>query len=217
MKTDSNLQSDVLAELKWWPGVDEAHIGVTAKGGVVTLSGHVAHYAEKVAAEDAAKGVYGVSGLANEIQVEMPGTHKRNDADIAETALNALKWNYAVPADKVKVIVKNGWVTLEGNVDWQYQKDAAGTAVRSLLGVSMVSNNLGIKPVLPFIDVQGKIEAAFRRNADLDARRIQVASTAGHVTLTGTVSTWAEKDAAVWAAWSAPGVNQVTSELAIVP
>ena len=161
MKTDSALQSNVLEELKWRPSVNAAHIGVTAKDGVITLTGQVAHYAEKAAAEDAVKGVYGVKGIANDIQVEMLGAHKRTDPEIVEAALGAMKWDYSIPSDKVKVIVKNGWVTLEGSVEWQYQKDAAERCVRHLMGVSMVTNKVSIKPPTKWTDVKTKIEDAF--------------------------------------------------------
>lgn len=217
MKTDSELQRDVLDELKWWPSVDAAHIGVAAKGGVVTLTGQVAHYAEKTAAEEAAKGVYGVQGTANDIMVELSGYGKRTDQDIAVAAVNALKWDFEVPEDKVKVVVKNGWVTLEGTVDWQYQKDAAERCVRFLMGVIAVANKVAIKPSAKRSDVKKEIEEAFRRNADIEARRITVGTHDGEVTLSGSVSSWAESDEVVSAAWSAPGVTSVRNDLAIAP
>lgn len=216
MKTDQQLQGDVIAELKWWPNVNAAHIGVAASSGVVTLTGQVEHYAEKAAAEEAAKAVYGCHGIANDIVVELSGsTGKHSDQDIATAALSAIKWDFEVPADKVKVIVKNGWVTLSGTVDWQYQKEAAGRCVRYLMGVTAVSNLIAIKPVAKWIEVKDKIEAAFRRNADIDARRIYVNTFDGAVTLTGSVSSWAERDEAVSAAWSAPGVSTVNDDMIV--
>jgi osmotically-inducible protein OsmY len=178
MNTDKKLQADVLEELNYWPSVNAAHIGVTAKDGVVTLTGQVAHYTEKSAAEDSAKGVYGVKGLANDIVVETPGSFKRTDQDITEAALRAIKWDFYVPDDKIKVIVKDGYVKLEGTVDWQYQKDAAARCVRYLIGVSMVTNDVKVKPTVKSDDVTGKIESAFRRNAGLEARRITVKAAA---------------------------------------
>ena len=215
MKTDTKLQSGVLTELNWWPNVNAAHIGVAANNGVITLTGQVTHYAEKTAAEDTAKGVYGVQGVANDIEVTLPGSGKHSDQDIAQAALSALKWDFEVPGDKVKVVVKDGWITLDGTVDWQYQKDAAGRCVRYLMGVKWVNNLIAIKPTAKWIDVTNKIEDAFRRNANLEARRISVSTSDGSVTLSGSVSSWPERDQAVSAAWAAPGVNSVHNELTV--
>ncbi len=217
MKTDSELKSDVQAELEWQPTVDAAHIGVAANNGVVTLTGEVAHYAEKSAAEDAAKKVYGVKAVANDIEVVLPGSLRRTDADIAAAALNSLKWDFEVPKDKVTVTVQNGWITLEGTVDWPYQKDAAQRCVRYLMGVKGVTNSIALKPKATPEGVKGKIEEAFRRHADVDARRIAVNTYNGKVTLSGSVSSWSERDEAESAAWAAPGVTCVEDQLAVVP
>jgi osmotically-inducible protein OsmY len=217
MKSDAQLQADVIEELKWWPNVNAANIGVAVKNGIVTLTGHVEHYAEKVAAEEAAKAVYGVRGIANDIDVRVPGSGKRTDTEIAEAALNALKWDFEVPEDRIKVVVKDGWVTLEGTVDWEYQKKAAERAVRYLMGVVGVTNLIKVKPAVKSVDIKAKIEDAFRRQANLDARRINVTTNDGEVILTGSVSSWAERDAAIAAAWSAPGVTSVKADIAVVP
>ena len=217
MKTDSELQTDVHNELKWWPNVNAAHVGVTAKDGVVTINGQVAHYAEKYAAEKAVRAVYGVKGIVDDIKVEVSGSGMRTDQDIAEAALNALKWDFEVPQDSVTVTVKDGWVSLEGEVHWEFQKDAAARCVRYLHGVKSVANLVLVKPSVKWIDVTKNIEEAFRRNADLEARRIHVSTDAGVVTLTGTVSSWSERNKADYAAWAAPGVRSVKDEIVVVP
>ncbi|MGD0138035.1 MAG: BON domain-containing protein [Tepidisphaeraceae bacterium] len=217
MKSDSELQNDVEAQLLWQPEVNAAHIGVAAKNGVVTLTGQVEHYAQKAAAEDAAKSVYGVKGVANDIEVQLPGSSKRTDADVASAALSALKWDYEVPDDKVTVTVRDGWVTLEGTVDWQYQKDAAERCIQYLMGVKGVTNSIIIKTKPTPEGVKVKIEDAFKRNADLDARRITVNTYNGKVTLSGSVSSWSERDEAETGARAAPGVSSVDDQLVVMP
>jgi osmotically-inducible protein OsmY len=161
---DSELQGHVLAEIKWCPSVDSAHIGVTANHGVVTLTGQVAHYTEKMAVEAAAKGVYGVKGIASEIKVHIPGSSRRTDEDVAVAAVNALKWDFEVPHDHITISVTNGLLTLEGSVDWQYQKDAAERCTRYLMGVAALSNLIAVKPTMKWVDVKDKIKDTFRRN-----------------------------------------------------
>lgn len=215
MDKELMLKQQILDELEWEPSVDAAHIGVAVTGNVATLTGSVASYMEKIAAERAVKRIAGVHGVANDIEVRPLITVTRNDTEIASAAVNALQWNIQVPHDGVKVRVAGGWVTLEGTVPFHFQKDAAEGTVRHLIGVRGVTSLVTVTPPVQPTDVKTRIEAAFRRNAELEAHGIQVAAVNGRVTLTGKVHTWAERDEAERAAWAAPGVTQVQDELRV--
>jgi osmotically-inducible protein OsmY len=217
MKDEKALQRDVLDELQWEPSVEAAGIGVTARGGVVTLTGTVPSYNEKVTAERVAKRVHGVKAVANDVEVRPPGAGERTDTDIAQAAIDALRWKTSVPDERIKVSVSRGWVTLEGEVDWHYQSESAEESVRHLLGVRGVINQVAVRPRASAADIKSRIEAAFRRSADLDAQKVRVEVHDGTVTLRGDVHSWAERQVAKRTAWSAPGVTTVEDHITITP
>jgi osmotically-inducible protein OsmY len=213
MKTDAQVQHDVIEELKWEPSVNAAHVGVEVKGGVVTLSGHVGSYAEKHDAERAAQRVAGVRALAVEIEIKLLGSSQRSDADIAHAVQNVLQWTTYLPKDSVKVMVESGYVTLSGDVDWEYQRKQAARAVCNLMGVIGVSNQIAIKPKVSVSAIKSDIEAALKRRALHDAHDISVEIRGSDVTLTGTIHSWSERELAKHSAWSTPGVLNVVDKM----
>jgi osmotically-inducible protein OsmY len=212
---DLSLRQDILDELEFQPNIDAVHIGVAVENGVVTLTGHVTNYAQKIAAERAVKSVKGVRAIAEEVDVRFPSDFVVADDTIASRTLDVISWNTEVPDDRIKVRVQAGWVTLEGEVDWQFQKEATERAVRKLSGVKGVTNLLTLKARVNAADVQRKIEDALKRNAAVEAHGIHVKVTGGTVRLEGKVHLWLERQAAEQAAWSVPGVYKVEDKLTI--
>lgn len=213
MKTDADLKRDVTAELAWDPTVDSTAIGVAAKDGVVTLTGHIDTFAQKHAAARAVRRVTGVKAIALELDVKLAPSHKRSDTDIAISAEHALKWNTLVPADRIRLVVDNGWVTLRGEVDWEFQRRTIEKAIRPLMGVVGVSNEITLRVRPVAANVSRKIEEALTRQAVREAKHIQVSVDGTTVKLTGKVHSWQERDAAQGVAWTAPGVRAVINEL----
>jgi osmotically-inducible protein OsmY len=212
---DKTLRQSIIDELNFEPSIDAANIGVAVENGVITLSGHVASYAEKIAAERAVQRVRGVKAIAQEIEVRYPDQAQRSDDEIAQRALNILKWSVQVPADSIQIKVEKGWVTLSGAVPWQYQRLAAESAVRKLSGIRAVANLIEIKPHVAASDVQRKIMDSLKRNAEVETDSIRVVVDNDKVTLEGKVKAWYERGLARRAAWSAPGVTSVVDRLTI--
>ena len=216
MKNDKDLRSDVVAELDWEPSIHAQDVGVSVLDGIVTLTGNVPSYSEKWAAEKAVKRVSGVRGVAEELKVNLSADHQRNDTDIAKSLANALDWNVSVPSGKVKTTVENGWVTLSGDVEWNYQSDAAYKAIRYLFGVKGVTNQIKIKSLsVSTTVVRSKIEDALKRGMTTESDGIKIEASGGKVTLHGKVHSWDEHDEVTRAAWSAPGVNMVENDLVV--
>jgi len=215
--TDKEIQQAVLRELDWDPLVKSTEIGVAVKDGIVTLSGFVDSYGKKYNAERAAKRIAGVKAVVNDLEVKLPTSDDRTDVDIAQSAVRALEEHATVPHDRIKITVRNGWITLEGDVEWNYQKEEAESAVRYLTGVKGVVNLVTVKPRVTPLDVRNKIEEALRRIAALDAQRVSVQVEGAKVILRGTVHSWAERDAAERAAWRAPGVAEVENLITVSP
>ena len=217
MKSDSEIKKDVEAELQWDPDVDATDIAVTVKNGVVTLAGYASSYSQKFQAERDVKRVAGVVGVANDIEVRIPALDQRPDPEIARDAVNALSTQLPFSSKNMKVTVDNGWITLEGEAEWYFQRERAEEAVRFVKGAKGVTNMIEVKPKVAPSEIKRKIEEAFKRSAEVDANNIQVETTDGQVTLKGTVHSWFEREEAERAAWAAPGVRKVEDRITVRP
>jgi osmotically-inducible protein OsmY len=215
MRSDSEIERDVREELKWDPDLNSDDIAVSVKNGVVTLTGFARSYTDRIEAETAAKRVAGVHAVANDIEVRLPAIDQRPDPDIARDAVSALSAQLPLSHDKIKTIVKDGWITLEGVVEWQYQKTTAENAVRKIKGVKGVTNVIQVKPAVQPSDIQRRIQEAFKRSAELDANRITVEAQGSEVILKGAVRSWMEREEAERVAWSAPGVTHVDDRIVV--
>jgi len=217
MRLDDDIKHDVEEELRWDPKVDATDIGVAVKKGVVSLTGFVRHYSDKFEAEAATKRVSGVVAVANDIEVRLPNIDERPDPDIARDAVAAIRAQLPLASDRIRVVVNKGFVTLEGDVEWNYQRENAERAVRRIKGVRSVINSLRVKPRADPAEIKRKIEEAFKRSATVDANRITVETSGSEVILKGTVRSWAERQDAERAAWAAPGITVVDNRLVISP
>jgi osmotically-inducible protein OsmY len=217
MRTDAQLQQDVVEELNWEPSINSTHIDVAVKDGVVTLTGYVSSFTEKWTAEHVVKGVSGVKAVVDDLEVRLLGVSERTDSDIARAAIAALEWNTSVPHDRITVTVRNGRIALEGSVDWPYQKTAAEDAIRHLMGVKGVTNALTVQPKVTALEISAKIAEALKRNAALEAQKIWVETEGSKVILRGNLHSWLERAEAERVASAAPGVTEVENHLNVTP
>jgi osmotically-inducible protein OsmY len=217
MTTDTEIQKNVMEELKWDPIMQSAEIGAIVKDGIVTLVGYVDNYSQRLAAENAVKRVKDVRAVAIDIAISLPDDQRRSDTDLAAAALNALKWSSFVPEDKIRLKVDGGWITMEGEVEWQFQKESAYSAVSDLIGVHGVINRINVRPNITPVIVKDVIKKALERSADIEADSINISTDGGRIVLKGKVRSWAERKEVERAVWATPGVIEVKDELIIAP